>query len=54
MNDNIKRVLHTLWQVIGGALISYVTVRHSSDGVQLTVTSAGATVLAAIKALLVS
>ena len=49
----MKRVIHTFWQAAGGALVAgLVTVRSTAD-VKLTVATAVAVGLAAVKAALV-
>jgi hypothetical protein len=53
-NDNVRRVVHTAWQAFGGALVAGLLVAHSTADVKLTVASAVAVGLAALKAALVA
>ena len=52
--DSLKRVLHTFWQAAGAALLTGFLAAHSSQDVKAVVFTAGATGLAAVKALLLS
>lgn len=52
--EGVKRVLHTFWQAAGAALLTGLLAAHSSTDVKAVLFTAGATGLAAVKALLLS
>jgi uncharacterized membrane protein YebE (DUF533 family) len=53
-SEAVRRVLHTFWQAAGGALVAGLLAAKSTSDVKLTVATAVAVGLAAVKALLVS
>lgn len=53
-NDNIKRILHTAWQVGVPFLASHLLIARSSADVKTAFVATGAVVLAALKAALVA
>lgn len=53
-NDNVKRVLHTVWQVGVPFLLSHLLIARSSADVKTAFVATGAVVLAAVKAALVA
>lgn len=53
-NDWVRRIVHTLWQAAGGALITALLAAHSSADVKVAVTAAGAAALSALKGLVVA
>jgi hypothetical protein len=52
--DKIMRVVHTLWQAAGGALITDLLANHSAGGIKLALTAAFAAALSALKNLYVA
>lgn len=53
-DDNVRRIVHTFWQAAAGALIAGLTVAQSTSDVKLTVATAVAVGLAAVKGLVLS
>lgn len=53
-NEHVMRVFHTAWQVGLPALFAGLKLVHSTADVKLAFVSAGAVVLAALKAALLS
>lgn len=53
-SDSVKRVVHTFWQAAGGALVAGLLTAKSTSDVKLTVATAVAVGLAALKAALLS
>ena len=53
-SDNVKRVLHTLWQVAVPVFLSHIVIARSSADIKAAFVITGATVLATLKAILVA